>query len=492
MAAILSVFTANPNRAIFLSASLLSLTAYLLTAASTVGFHDAGEFALRAFQLGATHAPGAPLFVLIGHVIGWIVPNPVLAASLVSVISASVTVGLVGVLLYSLTKEVALSLLGGLLFSSLFIIWGNAVISEAYALSLLFVAWSVVAVFSWRKSVVGGSPYFPWQIALLYGFALAAHFANILLLPAYLLIFLQSERDSWLNFLKFILTTIVFIVIISVCNILLAINTPPFGAVSPDSFVSLFLYMSGSQHDPLMLRDANFYWTRISEHFLIFNKNYWFVLVPVGLVGAVRAYLRDRVSGSFLVLVYLIYMGYFTLFGSGDYFLMVGPAYFVFSIWVMLGLVYLSKFIPGRFSLAIVPLMLLVLVASSFAMQFGGRYRAADSDHVEKYVRDAFSVIPESSIVIARWSEFTALNYMQVVEGMRPDLKIVVPARELRLYEHGGVEDYLAYVSNAICHFPVVTNKITADMEEQYHLILIANNSEWHQLESKMPCLTAN
>jgi len=67
MNSIARIVNAFPERIIFACAGFISLALYLLTTGQTVNFHDEAEFALRAYQLGATHSPGAPLFVLIGH-----------------------------------------------------------------------------------------------------------------------------------------------------------------------------------------------------------------------------------------------------------------------------------------------------------------------------------------------------------------------------------------------------------------------------------------
>jgi hypothetical protein len=474
-----------PKHVVFGCAVFISLTVYLLTTSLTVAFHDAGELALRAHQLGATHAPGAPLFVIIGHGFGWVVPNPALAANLISVISSSVTAGLIGVLLYSQTKTITLSVSGALAFAANFTIWGNAILSEAYALSLLLIAWSTVLVFTWRKSDQNA---FPLCVALLYGFSLGAHFANILLLPAYFILLFFSNNNGRIHCIKFFITTIIFVVLTAICNIFLTMNHVPFGSVLPDSLSTLFLYMSGSQHDPLVLRDAEFLWGRITDHFSMFSQNYWYVFVPLGIIGAGRTYLHDRAIGLFLMLIFFIYMGYFTLFGAGDYFTMVAPAYFVFSFWAVLGLVFVGKFILDERFQWLPLLSLVVITVLSFSMQFRDRYREAHSAYAERYVLNAFAVIPDGSIVVARWNEFTALSYMQIVKDKRADLRMLVPARETRLYEYGAVQDYLEYIGEVICESPVVTNKLTDEIEKRYRYALISDEWSWYRLHSKTPC----
>ena len=64
---------APPYRFALLTAALV-LLGYLVSLAPTVTFWDAGEFIAASRILGIPHPPGTPLFVMLGHVWGTIVP----------------------------------------------------------------------------------------------------------------------------------------------------------------------------------------------------------------------------------------------------------------------------------------------------------------------------------------------------------------------------------------------------------------------------------
>jgi hypothetical protein len=304
------------------------------------------------------------------------------------------------------------------------------------------------------------------------------------------LFFLSGSKGA-AHCCRFVFVVFLFVVIIAVFNMVLAANYSAFGAVSPDSFATLLLYMSGSQHDPLAVHGLSYFLNRISEHFWIFARQYWFIFIPVGCLGAVRLYIEERVTGLFLGSVFVIYMGYFTLFGSADYFLMVAPAYFVFSIWVALGLVYLATLTENRLIDKALVLLLMCAALLSLGSQFSGRYREARAAYAERYVLEAFSIIPEGSVVIAGWNEFTALNYMQSVENLRPDLKLIVPALDAREYEFGEVADYLSFVAAEICDSPVVTNKLTEELLDGFDYASLESDSEWYEVKSKISCADA-
>jgi hypothetical protein len=67
----------EPSRAPYRAAAAVTLAVlagYGLTLAPTVTFWDAGEFIAAARTLGVPHPPGTPLFVMIAHVWGLLVP----------------------------------------------------------------------------------------------------------------------------------------------------------------------------------------------------------------------------------------------------------------------------------------------------------------------------------------------------------------------------------------------------------------------------------
>lgn len=459
--------------------AVVTVGVYTLTTNPDVGFNDSAELALRASQPGASHAPGAPVHTLTGYLIYQFVDSPVAATNLLSCLSGGLAAALSCLLLLALGTDRVVAFGGAFAFAFSFPVWGNAVVTETYSLSLFLLAGCILGSLRWRQS---GDSKSLVAVAGLYGLALGAHFANILLLPAFAYFIFASRAEALRNSCVFLGILLIGVCLIAVANIALAANVPSFGRYNPDSIAGLFLYMSGAEHDPLGVTGAAFYLDRIVNHALIFSRHYLFVLIPAGLAGAWILSQRNRVAGIFLVLVFLLYMGYFTLFGAGDYYVMVSPAYLVFSIWVATAVDALVRNNIKTFARlagqAVLPLTAILFLVSQLPV----RYADARSDEVGRFAEESFNLFPADSIVLARWSDFTVLNYYQHVNGIRPDVRIILPVRNSRQYPHGMVSDYLPFVAGAVCEQSVVTNKLTEDLNEAYRFEPLSAESNWYRI----------
>ena len=53
---------------------IIACTVYIMTMEATGSFWDCGEFIAAAAKLQVSHPPGAPLWMIVGHVGAWLVP----------------------------------------------------------------------------------------------------------------------------------------------------------------------------------------------------------------------------------------------------------------------------------------------------------------------------------------------------------------------------------------------------------------------------------
>jgi len=456
----------------------LAALGYALTAQTTVGYHDSAELALRAAQLGATHGPGAPVHTVLGSAVAAVYGDAAAATTWISVAAGAGTAAILTAILRLSRLPPGLSVAAGLAFAACSVVWGNAVVTELYALSTLLLA--VMLALAWRWRAAGHVPL-PLFVTGCYGLALGAHFANVVLLPAYsLLLILALRRGAGLRHLLGHLALLTLCVVaIAAANVRLAARVPPFGPYVPDTVSGLLWYMSGAEHAPLQQAALSDYLARCVEHTVIVARNFAYIGVPLVIWGLYRSVRADAAFALFQVLFFGGHMGYFTLFGPGDYFVMVVPAYLLVAIWLARGAdAARRRWLPGgpREIAALLPILLL---AASLLNQAAPRRAAAVAAPALAFAERSFAELPTASLVVARWNEFTVLRYQQVVGRERADLDLIVPARGVRHYAHGVVPDYLQLVAASICIRPVVTNRRTAELDAVHELRPLAAGSEW-------------
>lgn len=191
----------RPPYALAALAALLALAGYVLTLAPTVTFWDAGEFIAAARTLGIPHPPGTPLFVMIGHVWGALVPLADYAQRL-NLLSA--TLSALGSGLFFLVVHDTLSratdglpeasgrllTVGGSLASSLiaafsFTVWQNSNETEVYAASVFTIAAISWLCLVWReKRGTPRAPHVLLFILYLAGLSIGNHLLALLVGPA--------------------------------------------------------------------------------------------------------------------------------------------------------------------------------------------------------------------------------------------------------------------------------------------------------------------
>ncbi len=198
---------------------------YSLTVQPSVPFWDCGEFSAASMWQQVPHPPGAPLFLMIGKLFQLLIPfgDYGWRFNMVSVVASAFTI----FLLYLITVLVvrnffkkenddfasALAIYGSAFiaaaaftFSDTF--WFNAVESEVYAASTLFVAIVIYLVMKWNEEAdkVGNEKYL-MLIAYLIGLSTGVHLLSILTI--FSIVFLVYFRKYQLSVKGFIITGII-------------------------------------------------------------------------------------------------------------------------------------------------------------------------------------------------------------------------------------------------------------------------------------------
>ncbi|HYC32479.1 MAG TPA: DUF2723 domain-containing protein, partial [Gemmatimonadales bacterium] len=184
-----------------LGVTAIVLLGYVLTLAPTVTFWDAGEFIAAAHSLGIPHPPGTPLFVLIAHVWGRLVPIGEFAyrTNLLSAVLSAGAAGLFflvvheslrppagvaaepGVRLTRLAGAACAAVLGAFTFTN----WQNSNETEVYSIATFSIAAMGWLVHVWRRRRgTERAPRILLLVVFLAGISIGNHLLALLAGPA--------------------------------------------------------------------------------------------------------------------------------------------------------------------------------------------------------------------------------------------------------------------------------------------------------------------
>jgi Protein of unknown function (DUF2723) len=157
---------------------------YFLTAARDIVVGDSPELIMAAVKLGVAHAPGYPLFTMLGHLFSLLPLGPVpFRVNLLSVTCDALAVGIVYVSALRLTKSPLAAAIAALLLAVTPTFWEWSLAAEVFPLNNLLAAVLILLLILWHEQ--------PGRAGLLVaaffvaGLALTNHQTIVLLAPAF-------------------------------------------------------------------------------------------------------------------------------------------------------------------------------------------------------------------------------------------------------------------------------------------------------------------
>ena len=163
---------------------IIYLAFFLFFQTHTLYGGDAGDLVAAAFTGGFAHAPGYPLYSMIGYVLTKIpfAPSPAWSVTLLSSIPAAATL----TILYLFIKKLTNSTIGALLSSSTlmmtYIFWLYAIVPEVFVLELFFAISIFYLLYLW--SLKGNTKLFFTSI-FLFSLSLTHHHIILFMVPAF-------------------------------------------------------------------------------------------------------------------------------------------------------------------------------------------------------------------------------------------------------------------------------------------------------------------
>ncbi|MEP7324639.1 MAG: DUF2723 domain-containing protein [Gemmatimonadota bacterium] len=203
----------RPPYFLALLAFALVLLGYVVSLAPTVTFWDAGEFISASRILGIPHPPGTPLFVLLGHMWGKIMPFSEYAyrTNLMSATFSALAAGFFFLVIHEVLGRATSDLpagrarflrVGGALAGAVcgafvFTNWQNSNETEVYAVGTFMSASICWLAMVWRRQRgLDRAPRTLWLMLYIAGLSIGNHLLTLLVGPGVILFMMATLRQD--------------------------------------------------------------------------------------------------------------------------------------------------------------------------------------------------------------------------------------------------------------------------------------------------------
>jgi hypothetical protein len=418
---------------------------YVRTLAPTIYNLDSAELTTAAATGGLVRATGYPLYLLIGRVWSLLPVGDVgYRMNLLSAVCGALTVALGERILRRLGVGAwpRLAALGLLAVAHFF--WAMALIAEVYTLHTAILAGVILALLRWAERPT------PGRLALatfLLGIGFGNHVATVLAAPGCLWFVLSTAPRKALEPRSLALAAAGLAAGLAVYLYLpLAYWTRPefnyvgwfnaageFEPVNLATLQGLWWLVSGEVFADVMMgyttseviREVGHFGAELVRAFMVIG-------IGPGLVGIVVAWRRSRPLGGLLVLVFAISAGFYINYRVVDKDTMFLPAYLIWALWVGLGYQWLIDWAgqpsaAARRHAAGAPVLALkAIMAGAVAFALSWNWPLTDLSH-DRSARLRGEKILENAqpdaLVVGWWGTVPVVEYLQLVEGRRPDIQ---------------------------------------------------------------------
>lgn len=394
---------------------VFALAVYSATLARTVQVGDAGELITCAHTLGVAHPTGYPLYCLTGRAADLLLPGPTPAfrLNLFSAILAALTSALAAGIIVVATRSPVAAVLGGLFVAFSPSLWSQATSAEVYALhvALMSATLFVLSLASTRRFVTATA---------LLGLACTNHITAVIWLPALAAAALLDEPALVRDRRRLALLAVAFLLPLALYLYLplRSMANPPNDWGDPETPERLWAHVSGAQYQRRLLSLGFSGWLgNLSEYGATLMDEIGLLGIVAATAGALMLLRQGRrsllaaltLAAAANVLFYTNY----SAFDVADFFV---PSHIVWGTLAGIGL--------GALPLPAMALALM-LPASQLWTNYARVDRSASRIALDR-AENLFRSLPPDATVFAEGSgSLFLLEYLQLCEGRRPDVRIV-------------------------------------------------------------------
>ncbi len=466
------VFSREPIQQIGLF--VFCLVIFTATAAPSLYTYDSAEFVIGAVTLGIVHSPGYPLYLLIAHLFTLLPIGDIpFRVNLLSSVCLALTAPILFTLIKRLLKDRWIALSGCLSVVLSFLVWSSAIRAEVYTPQLL-----TLAITGWALARAAQKPSTGAALIVgaAYGIALAMDPGSILFAPGILIVFLALKLTWRDRVASGLLALILFALPLLYFPIRYAANpmlnlagqydaAGNFQRVDLTTLQGILWVLCGQQFSSLfftngLLPSAD----QLSKFVYQFWHNFIGIGILIGFVGIV--FMPRKVRWAWLIF-FVPYAYFFASYGAIDNETMYSPALLLWGIAIAYGLDWLMRHVERWLYIPLALGLPLVMLAVNLPLL---------DVHSDNHVRERAQIIMDAlpaGYVFGGWFDLVPMQYLQIIEGERPDLHLY----NLFLFDDKTLAQYVSTLNSVV----FVGNQIDPSM--------LNGGGGWTPIELALPDL---
>ncbi|MEW5986372.1 MAG: DUF2723 domain-containing protein [Chloroflexota bacterium] len=447
-------------------AFMLPFLLYVNTLAPTIYNLDSAELTTAAASRGIVRATGYPLYLLLGRIWVWLPVGDVgYRLNLFSAFNGALTIALAECILRRLPVGpwARLGALGLLAASPYF--WAMSLVAEVYTLHTALMAGVILLCLRWRERPTTGRLVTAVFLASL---SLGNHAASVLLAPACLwLVFTVRGRQALRP------RTLALCVAAVLAGFSIYLYLPLLHAGAPafnyaGSYNAAGIFVPVNLHTP-----AGLWWLVSGRAFagqmfayrgldlwregMNFFGQLWAAFFAVGLgpgiLGLVQTWRRDWRLGGFLAMLFLVNAVFYINYRVIDKNTMFLPTYVIWALWLGVGYQALFDWMkaagqtPTWLARGMVAGLVIFVVAWNWPLvDLSGDYSARERGEA------ILETVKPDALVLGWWDTVPVVEYLQIVEGRRPDVvainRFLISGDDMELLVAEQIQQRPVYINN--------------------------------------------
>jgi hypothetical protein len=351
-----------------------------------------------------------------------------------SAVAGAIGALFVGRAVFRLTGNYWSSVAAAWLLAFSYYYWVWALAAELYAPHACWVAGLIVLTLSWETTQRRGLAFL---IAFLFGLGMGNHMAMVLLLPAFAGFILTHPSRPWVSPGWLLKMTLFGVIGFSVYLYLplrhLALAPldyvrdycPHINLASWEGFKWM---VTGQMFSSMFFQIPFDAWPgELAKFAHQMFSNFHGLGVLIGAAGLCLDFRMRRRLQCALILMFGCHIVFYVSYGAGDKAWMFSIAYVIWAIWFGLGIHHIAGILRERSlpqanlaSYAVGVLLALALLVGNLAYADLSRDTSA-RDRGER----VFAQVEHRALVVCAWDDAPILEYLQIVEGRRKDVRVL-------------------------------------------------------------------